>query len=136
MLTLEIPRDILDVMIEQAGTEAPIETCGILAGKAPRVQRLYKMTNVDRSCDHFMMERAEQFRVARDIRTAGLRMLAIYHSHPETPARPSAEDIRLALTSDVAHVILSLQNANHPQVRGFDIQDGTVAEIELKIVNQ
>lgn len=136
MLALEIPQATLDEMIEQARAEAPVEACGILAGKTQRVQRLYRMTNVDHSSDHFMMEPAEQFRVARDIRAAGLQMLAIYHSHPETPARPSAEDIRLAPTSDVAHVILSLQDADHPQVKGFDIQDGTVAEIELKIVNQ
>jgi len=136
MLALEIPQATLDEMIEQARAEAPVEACGILAGRTQRVQRLYRMTNVDRSCDHFMMEPAEQFRVAKDIRAAGLQMLAIYHSHPETPARPSAEDIRLALTSDVAHVILSLQDANRPQVRGFDIEDGTVTEIELKIVNQ
>ena len=42
-MTLEIPRVALDEMIEQARTEAPIEACGILAGKAPRVQRLYRM---------------------------------------------------------------------------------------------
>lgn len=136
MLALEIPRAVIDEMIEQARAEAPVEACGILAGRTQRVQRLYRMTNVDHSSDHFMMEPAEQFRVAKDIRAAGLQMLAIYHSHPETPARPSAEDVRLALTSDVAHVILSLQDPNRPQVRGFDIQDGTAAEIELKIVNQ
>ncbi len=136
MLALEIPQATLNEMIEQAKAEAPIEACGVLAGSMQRVQRLYRMSNVDGSCDHFMMEPAEQFRVAKDIRAAGLQMLAIYHSHPETPARPSAEDIRLALTSDVAHVILSLQDAGRPQARGFDIQDGMVTEIELKIVNQ
>lgn len=135
MLRIEILQDIVDAMIEQARSQAPVEACGILAGTAQRVHRLYRMTNVDASGEHFMMEPAEQFEAAREIRAAGLRMLAVYHSHPQTPARPSAEDIRLALTPDVVHVILSLHNPERPQVRAFDIQDGRATEIEVTIVN-
>jgi proteasome lid subunit RPN8/RPN11 len=122
-------------MIEQARSAAPIEACGILAGTVQRVQRLYRMTNTDASGEHFTMEPAEQFRTAREIRAAGLEMLALYHSHPQTPARPSAEDIRLALTPDVVHVIVSLQDPERPQMKGFDIRDGRVAEIELTVMN-
>ncbi len=135
MLTLEIPRDILEAMMEQARIEFPIEACGILAGAGPRVQRLYRMTNVDQSGGHFMMAPVEQFRVVKEIRASGLQMLAIYHSHPATPARPSTEDIRLALTPGVACVIVSLQNRDRPVARGFDIRDGRTAEIEMRIVN-
>ena len=134
MLSLEIPRDIFDLMIEQARAEAPIEACGILAGKAPRVRKLYRMTNADHSSDHFLMEPAEQFQVAKEIRAAGLQMLAIYHSHPQTPARPSAEDIRLALTPGVIHVIVSLHGPGHPRMKAFDIDNGQASEIESKII--
>ncbi len=74
-------------MLKQAEAEAPIEACGILAGSDSKVEKLYKMTNADKSSDHFMMEPAEQFKVVKDMRSAGLKMLAIYHSHPATPAR-------------------------------------------------
>jgi proteasome lid subunit RPN8/RPN11 len=36
MLALEIPQPTLDEMIEQAGAEAPVEACGILAGGMAR----------------------------------------------------------------------------------------------------
>jgi len=134
MLTLEIPREVLDAMVEHAKAEAPVEACGILAGEAHRVQRLYRMNNMDHSCDHFMMAPVEQFRVVKEIRAAGLQMLAIFHSHPATSARPSAEDIRLALTPGVAHVIVSLQDPDHPVARGFDIDNGRAVETEVKIV--
>ena len=70
------------------------------------------------------------------IAAAGLDMLAIYHSHPQTPARPSAEDIRLALTPDVIYVILSLQEAEAAAVKGFLIEDDNVTEVPVKIVEK
>lgn len=123
-------------MLQQARAEAPVEACGILAGKDSMVEKLYKMTNVDNSSDHFMMEPKEQFAVVKDVRDAGLKMLAIYHSHPNTPARPSAEDIRLALARDVVHVIVSLQNSNRLAVRGFVIENGNVTEVLVRIVER
>lgn len=133
MLKLEIPAYVFEQMLEQAKAQAPIEVCGILAGNDSKVEKLYKMTNVDNSSNHFMMEPKEQFAVVEDIRSAGLEMLAIYHSHPETPARPSAEDIRLALTPDVIYLIVSLQGANAPAVKGFLLEDGNVAKVSVKI---
>ncbi len=136
MLKLEIPTYVFEQMLEQAKAEAPIEACGILAGSDSKVEKLYKMTNVDNSSNHFMMEPKEQFTVVKDIRSAGLEMLAIYHSHPETPARPSAEDIRLALTPDVIYVIVSLQDANAAAVKGFVKKNGTLTEVRIKVLQQ
>ncbi len=121
-------------MLRQAASKAPIEACGILAGTGYRVERLYEMANTDQSSDHFMMAPEEQFAVMKDMRAKGLEMLAIYHSHPASPARPSAEDIRLAFTDGVLYVVLSLQEPSEPKVKAFNINNGAVSESELKIV--
>lgn len=136
MLKLEIPRDIYSRMVEQAKNEAPIEACGIFAGSNGRVEKLYPMRNSDQSSDHFMMEPEQQFAVVKDIRSASLEMLAIYHSHPTTPARPSTEDIRLALTPDVIYVIVSLQDAQTPVVKGFLIEEHNVTSVNVDIVEE
>ena len=143
MLKLEIPNQIFQQMVAQARELAPIEACGILAGSDGKVEKLYKMTNTDNSRTHFMMEPKEQFATVKDIRSAGLEMLAIYHSHPETPARPSAEDIRLALTPNVIYVIVSLQSertpkesTNGPAVRGFRISGTNVTEVPVEILDR
>lgn len=133
---MKIPVDIFEQMVAQARAEAPIEACGILAGSNNRVEKLYKMTNAEKRSDHFMMEPAEQFKVVKDIRSSGLEMLAIYHSHPATPTRPSAEDIRLALTRDVTYVIVSLENRDHPAVKGFLLENGSLTEVTVRIVEQ
>ena len=132
MLKLKIPNNIFEQMLKQAKDQAPIEACGILAGRDGQVEKLYKMTNADQSNTHFMMAPEEQFKVVKDIRSAGLEMLAIYHSHPESPARPSAEDIRMAFTSNTIYVILSLQQAE-PAVKGFLIEDDNVSEVSVRI---
>ena len=132
MLKLNIPSNIFKQMVAQAKAEVPIEACGVLAGADGRVEKIYQMTNTDRSSDHFMMEPAEQFKVIKDIRAAGLEMLAVYHSHPETPARPSDEDLRLALTPDVIYVIISLQDIK-PVIKGFLIEDSNIREVTVRI---
>ncbi len=135
-MKLEIPTNIFEQMVAQAKALAPIEACGILAGRDNKAEKLFEMTNADNRSDHFMMEPKEQFAVVEDIRSAGLEMLAIYHSHPESPAGPSAEDIRLALTPDVIYVIVSLQGANAPAVKGFLLEDGTGTEVPVKVLQK
>lgn len=135
MLRLEIPSDIFERMLEQARAEAPVEACGILAGSEGRVEKLYTMRNADQSRYHCMMEPQEQFAVVKDIRAAGLKMLAVYHSHPDTPARPSEEDIRLALTPDVIYVIVSLRNADAPVVKGFIIKDRAITTVPVEVLS-
>ncbi len=136
MDALEIPKHIFSQMLAQASEQAPLEACGILAGTSNRVRRLYRMANADQSTDHFMMAPEEQFSVMKDMRAKGLEMLAIYHSHPASPARPSAEDIRLALTPEVLYIIVSLQEPAKPQIRGFTIEADVVAESAVKIIEE
>ena len=133
MNPLIIPEAILRQLIEQARKQAPIEACGILGGRGDRALAFHTMTNTDNSADHFLMDPGEQFKVVKTLRAAGQRMLAVHHSHPASPARPSAEDIRLALTPDVLYTILSLQDAKNPVLKAFAVEDGVVKEHPLVI---
>jgi len=136
MLKLEIPKNVFKQMVKHARMQAPVEACGILAGKDGKVAKLYQMTNADQGSDHFMMEPAEQFAVARDIRAGGFEMLAIYHSHPETPARPSVEDVRLALTPGVINVIVSLQDSESSFIKSFIIEKCSSREVPVRILEE
>ena len=128
-----IPKDIYDEMLRFARKIYPLEACGILAGSRWKTEIFYPMKNIDNSGEHFMMEPEEQFKVVKDIRKRKLEMIGIFHSHPETPARPSAEDIRLALTPGVVYLILSLMDEDNPDLKGFDIEDNEVASVEIEI---
>ncbi|HEY5523547.1 MAG TPA: M67 family metallopeptidase [Desulfuromonadaceae bacterium] len=123
---IRIPQTIHDDIIAHAREGFPLEVCGILGGTGESVSAIYRMTNTDASNEHFMMDPKEQFAVVKDLRAKGLAMLAIYHSHPETPARPSEEDIKLALTPEVSYVIISLADAAVPVINSYKISSGDV----------
>ena len=131
---IEIPKIIHNDMIAHAQEGFPLEVCGILGGAGDTVSVNYRMTNTDASNEHFMMEPKEQFAVVKELRAKGLSMLGIYHSHPETPARPSEEDIKLALTPAVSYLIISLADAAKPDVKSFKIITGSVEKEEIVIV--
>ncbi|KJS01882.1 MAG: Mov34/MPN/PAD-1 family protein [Desulfobulbaceae bacterium BRH_c16a] len=130
---MEIERKVYIQIVEEAKAHSPLECCGYLAGVGTTVSRAYPMNNIDQSREHFSFDPAEQFTTVKRIRKENLKVLAVYHSHPETPARPSGEDIRLAFDPDISHVIVSLIG-EQPAVRSFQIRNGLVKLEELTIV--
>jgi len=129
---LRISQQIKDAIIDQARNGLPEEICGYLAGLGSDVTKRYPLTNIDHSNEHFSFDPAEQFQVVREVRKEGLIILANYHSHPETPARPSVEDIRLAFDPDISYVIVSLA-AEMPDIKSFRISNGEVEKEEIEI---
>lgn len=130
---LILKKEFLEKIVSQSKREFPNEACGILAGKENTVEKVYEMTNAEKSPSTYFMDAKEQFKVMKEIRILGLEMLGIYHSHAASPARPSAHDIELALYPEAAYVIISLQDKNNPVARSFRIQEGKVTEEEIKI---
>ncbi len=123
-----IPSDVLTDMLDQARQDAPIEACGLLAGTDATVRQSYRLTNVDRSPEHFSLDPREQFAAIKDARGRGLEILALYHSHPATPARMSAEDLRLAFTPGIQYVIVSLAGPTRPAIKSFSVSNGQPVE--------
>jgi [CysO sulfur-carrier protein]-S-L-cysteine hydrolase len=128
---IEINKPVLDEMIAHAKALNPVESCGYLAGQNGQVTTLYKMTNVDNSPEHFSFDPKEQFAVIKDARNAGLTVMGVYHSHPESPARLSEEDLRLLNDPNMVYVIVSLWQPT-PDVKAFRI---IKADNEVHIVS-
>ena len=129
---LHISQHILDLITTHAKQGLPQEVCGYLAEKDGRVIAYYELTNIDATFDHFSMKPEEQFAAVKDMRQKGLTLKAAYHSHPETPARPSEEDIKLAYDPEISYVIISLVESE-PAVKSFRIQQGEVTTEHIKI---
>lgn len=125
--------DVFETMLEAARKAAPLEACGLLAGAGARVTQCYVLINADASPEHYSMRPEEQFAAVKAMRAAGLKMLGIWHSHPASPARMSAEDMRLAYTPDIAYVILSLADPAEPSVRAFAVRNGAAHETSVQI---
>jgi [CysO sulfur-carrier protein]-S-L-cysteine hydrolase len=130
---LRISQQIIDQLFDHAKTGLPEEVCGYLAGTDRDVTSHFPLTNIDHSPEHFSFDPAEQFQVVREVRKAGQVILANYHSHPETPARPSVEDIRLAYDQEISYVIISLA-AEMPDIKSFRIRNGEVEKEEIQVL--
>ncbi|HML32267.1 MULTISPECIES: M67 family metallopeptidase [Sporomusa] len=128
-------------IVRQALEQLPVEACGLLGGTIDEngnsvVKGIYPLTNMDNSPEHFSMDPKEQFAAVKDMRKQGWSMLGNYHSHPASPARPSAEDKRLAFDPKVSYFIISLLEREQPVLKSFRIQQGLVAEEEIKIIGE
>ena len=130
---LNISPKIFDEMISHCKEAHPNEACGILAGKGDDASKIYKMTNIENSPVSYFMDSKEQFKVMKDIRENNLSMLAIFHSHPSSPAYPSEKDKSLAFYEDCVYVIVSLSE-KQPEVKGFSIRQDVVKDISFTIV--
>ncbi len=131
-MTLVIKKNNLDEIIDHAREEFPNEACGILAGKDKKVNKVYRMTNTDKNPMRYFMDSKEQFKVIKQMRSEGVEMLGIYHSHPNVRPYPSSHDVELAFYPESSYVIVSIMN-NIPEVRSFRIVNGVVREEEIKI---
>ena len=130
---LYLTKEQADELVIHLKQEYPCEGCGILAGKDGLVEEVYLMVNADKSEESYFMDPVQQLKVMKQIRNSGREMMAIYHSHPETDAYPSAHDIELALYPDVSYIIVSLKKKDDPVIRSFKITQGRIKEEEVKI---
>ena len=128
---LGLPVAMRDEIVAHARREAPRECCGLIAGRDGRATRLYRLVNSEPGVTRYRVDDAELFRVYRDLDGRGEDVLAIYHSHPATPAFPSPTDVALAAWPDAFYVICSLADPAAPVVRAYRIVDGRIAEAEV-----
>jgi proteasome lid subunit RPN8/RPN11 len=131
MSALIIPQHLLDRMLIHCRAAYPDEACGVLAGQGSSPSHIYESRNLEPTPVSYLMDPAEQFRIMKDMRDKGLRMVGIFHSHPQSPAYPSPKDIRLAFYDDTAYIIVSLIDMDAPDIRAFRIVDSSVNEIAI-----
>ncbi len=132
---LELSREYHEEIVAHAREDDPDECCGILAGQDGKVLRLYRMTNVEHSPYRYSMDTKELYTVGKEISDREWELMAIYHSHTHTEAHPSQTDVRLATYPDAYYILVSLMDKENPAVRAFHIEDGTITEQEMRVVD-
>ena len=125
-------------MLAHCRAGLPNEACGLIGGvregDVKEIKEVYLLTNIDESNEHFSMDPREQLAAVKDMRAKGYELLGNFHSHPESPSRPSEGDKRLAYDSSVDYMILSLMEEK-PVLNAFLIDsDKQVTKDELQIL--
>ena len=137
MAIIRMKYTLLDEIARYATGHLPEEACGLIAGTKDgndkSIQKIYCLTNIDHSNEHFSLDPKEQLAAVKDMRANGLVPLGNWHSHPESPSRPSEEDKRLAYDSTASYMILSLMDNENPVLNSFHIE-GTESEREVLVL--
>ena len=156
---LSFPEELRQEVIAHAREGDPDEVCGILGGREGEVTHVFRVRNIadevkpdagvfrDRDTQvptpgrrpvHYYMDPLDQLRAYREIDDLGLDVVAYYHSHTRSEARPSPTDVRLAHDPSAMWVLVSLQDAERPNVRAWRIvkpdetsETGDVIEVAL-----
>jgi proteasome lid subunit RPN8/RPN11 len=130
---LQIGPGILERLILHAKQAYPNEGCGLLAGR-DAADRFIAMKNLSGSAAEYEMDPAELIHALRELRESGERLVAIYHSHPHGPAELSKKDLEQAYYPEVAQLLISLADREHPRCAAFRIIDGLPLPIEVHVI--
>ncbi|MGN1134324.1 MAG: M67 family metallopeptidase [Oscillospiraceae bacterium] len=134
---IKLSRKDYEKILAHARKELPDEACGLIGGviegENKIIKEVYLLTNIDHSNEHFSLDPKEQLGAIRDMREKKLVPLGNWHSHPESPSRPSEEDKRLAFDSKASYMILSLMDRDNPVLNSFKIEGSDSQKEELVI---
>lgn len=130
---------LYDEIAKYAREHLPEEACGLIAGEENEegrlIKKVYFLTNIDHSDDHFTLDPKEQLAAIKDMRANGYKPLGNWHSHPSSPSRPSVEDIRLSYDSNASYMIISLM-ADNPVINSFHVENEIVTKEDLRIYSE
>lgn len=137
-MKITLKKSDYEKILEYARSKRPEEACGLIGGVdrngVREIRRVYLLTNVDHTNEHFSLDPKEQLGAVKDMRSKGLKPLGNWHSHPESPSRSSAEDIRLAFDKSASYLILSLMDDAHPVLNSFHVENGISEKEDLEII--
>lgn len=117
-----IRKAAFDAVVEQAREAAPAECCGMLLGSRGSIVEAAAARNLSPDANRFLVDPVDHIRVRREGRARGLDVIGFYHSHPHSPAVPSATDLAEAAYPD--HLSLIVCPTEPPEVRLFELRDG------------
>lgn len=133
---LLVPRDVHDAMLAQALSEHPNECCGQLGGTIDggvgHVRKRYPLVNEAASRVRYSASARSLIDADRDMRQAGLEVLAIYHSHPTSHPVPSRTDLAENYWPGIVTLIISLTE-EPPLVRAWWLGENDYQEAAWEI---
>ena len=131
MQSLTLSKEQFQAMIAYVDSHAPLESCGLLAGRNTQVEKIFFVQNQVQSPVRYVMDPIEQLNAFEWIDSNDMELLGIFHSHPTGPETVSPTDIAQAAYA-VTYLILSRADGDW-HARGFWIENGSFRELTLQI---
>ncbi len=123
---LLLPHAMYQAMLVHARAQYPNEACGLVRGRHGRVTGFLPAKNVASTPRTDFEVDAESLLRALNWEDEGSELIAIFHSHPTSPAYPSMVDAARAFYPDSVYLILSLLQPDDPQLKGYYLRPEAV----------
>jgi len=122
---IHVPGAVRSALAEHAAAEAPNEACGLLVLRNGTAERYEAGRNLAGSAYRFELEVDPELWFLED---DGYE-LAVVHSHPSSPPRPSRTDVEnIGLWQGKPYLIYSLRDDD---LAAWTIEDGQIVPLEL-----
>ena len=130
---LMLPAALRAGIVDHALASPDVEVCGLLGGSGGVALTRYPIANVAATpATSFLMDPKGQLGALKSMRERGEELLGIYHSHPASPAEPSARDLEFAAYPGVAYLIVSLQQRDAPELACFVFDGAAFMPLALR----
>lgn len=132
-MTLWLTDEQAQAIVHHVRGELPQEACGLLAGRAGRIERIIPAANAATDpLRYYKIDDKALVQAMFEIERSGLTLAGIYHSHPNSDPIPSQTDIAQAAYPDVVYLIVGLR-AGTPRLSGWYIRRHEVEPVRLHI---
>jgi [CysO sulfur-carrier protein]-S-L-cysteine hydrolase len=128
--TITMPDAVRDSIIAHAKEEAPRECCGLLVGRASLVDECVRSPNLDANPNRYEIDARLHVATNRRLRGTGRTVVGAYHSHPHSPAWPSASDVAESYYSEFIWMIVSLA-LPEAELKAFRIEGSRIIELTI-----
>lgn len=133
---ISLPRPLVNQLLAQAQQTPRLEICGLISAHHGQAVQVYPINNIaDQPQMRYSMDPQQQIAAMKVMRENDETLFAIYHSHPSSPAQPSATDIAEAGYPDAVYLIISLNEQGVLDMRGFHLSHNQVDEVELSLTD-
>ena len=132
---LRVPQAVYDGMIDHAAEVMPLEAVGLLAGVDGKVCQRIALPNV-LGLKRFLVDPYAQFQALRQLSSAGLEPLAVYHSHPGGGVQLSAEDISFATHLPYLQLVIAIGRTHNPavEIAAYAVAASTIEKVAVEIL--
>jgi proteasome lid subunit RPN8/RPN11 len=131
---MRISQQLVDEMVAHAREDLPNECCGMVGGRGGEATEVVRVVNAAATPLRYEMDPQGQFNALKTIEDGGNELLAIYHSHTKSAAYPSQTDVNQAVAwPDQIYVIVSLADADAPDVKAYLLKDLRIADVTLDV---
>jgi proteasome lid subunit RPN8/RPN11 len=120
---LILPQPLAAAIIAHARAGKPEEVCGLVRGRDGRATAIHPARNIAPNPITDYEVEAKSLLAQVEWEDAGDELIALYHSHPQDPAYPSASDAIQAHYPDSVYLICSLLDDARPDLQGFFLRE-------------